>query len=108
MRKIVLQSRVLSVILALILILPFFASCTITPESLQFFLDQALLQGMITPEQSRLILEAVRSFQIESEPFTYEEEYVRFLIATSPKNTGYQSIRSAAGSRADSRNSAPG
>jgi len=89
-RKIVLQSRVLSVILALILILPFFASCTITPESLQFFLDQALLQGMITPEQSRLILEAVRSFQIESEPFTYEEEYVIGRVVAAAVLSQYQ------------------
>jgi len=39
------------------------------------FLDQALIQGMITSEQARLIREAANSFQIESRPFTYEEEY---------------------------------
>ena len=52
-----------------------FISCTISPEALQLFLNQAQLQGMITPEQARLIREAAKSFQTESRPFSYEEEY---------------------------------
>ncbi|OQB94953.1 MAG: TPR repeat-containing protein YfgC precursor [Spirochaetes bacterium ADurb.Bin110] len=90
MRKIALQSRALAVIFALILTIPFLGSCAISPESLQFFLEQAILQGMITPEQSRLILEAVRSFQVESEPFTYEEEYAIGRVVTAAVLSQYQ------------------
>jgi predicted Zn-dependent protease len=61
--------------LAVFLAASSFVSCTVSPEALQLFLNQALLQGMITPEQARLIREAARSFQTESRPFTYEEEY---------------------------------
>jgi predicted Zn-dependent protease len=73
-----LRSRSLAVVLVgfvFVLATMFFSSCTVSPEALQLFLNQALLQGMITPEQARLIREAARSFQTESRPFTYEEEY---------------------------------
>ncbi len=70
-----LRFRTVAVLLALCLAASSFVSCTVSPEALQLFLDQALLQGMITPEQARLIREAARSFQAEARPFTYEEEY---------------------------------
>jgi len=89
-RKIAPKSRALVVIFFLILTIPFLVSCTISTESLQFFLDQAILQGMITPEQSRLILEAVRSFQVESEPFTYEEEYAIGRVVAAAVLSQYQ------------------
>ncbi len=67
--------RPLIILILLTLASSFFISCTISPEALQLFLNQALLQGMITPEQARLIREAAKTFQTESRPFTYEEEY---------------------------------
>lgn len=70
-----LRFRTVAVLLVLCLAASSFVSCTVSPEALQLFLDQALLQGMITPEQARLIREAARSFQAETRPFTYEEEY---------------------------------
>lgn len=69
------RSRMLAVSLIILLTASFLTSCTVSPEALQLFLNQALLQGMVTPEQARLIREAARSFQTESRPFTYEEEY---------------------------------
>ena len=75
MHGIVSRSRTAAVFLVLFVVASSFVSCTISPEALQLFLDQALLQGMITPEQARLIREAALSFQAESRPFTYEEEY---------------------------------
>lgn len=49
-------------------------SCTISPNALDALIMQGLAQGMMTPEQARLIREALSSFQSESKPFTAEEE----------------------------------
>ncbi len=73
--RVAVRSRIVAVSLAVFLAASSFVSCTVSPEALQLFLNQALLQGMITPEQARLIREAALSFQNESRPFTYEEEY---------------------------------
>jgi len=92
--------RPLILLLLLTLASSLFFSCTISPEALQLFLNQALLQGMITPEQARLIREAATTFQTESRPFTYEEEYAigrvvsaavlsQFPVYDQPELTSY-------------------
>lgn len=75
MHRVTARTRLKTVCLILVLAISLLTSCTVSPEALQLFLNQALLQGMITPEQARLIRDAAVSFQTESRPFSYEEEY---------------------------------
>jgi len=55
-------------------------------------LDQAVMQRMITPEQAQLVLDAVRSFQVQSEPFTYEEEYVIGRVVAARRAVSVSSL----------------
>ena len=45
---------------------------------------------MITPEQARLIREAAKTFQTESRPFTYEEEYAIGRVVSAAVLSQYQ------------------